>query len=109
MSPMIRWRRLGLMLVARASCGPEAALLGNVSPLLCAARGKHRVLLEQLRVGVVLCKITLGSRQGGSLNELRVHAHRDRARPCFLPLCLSLRVVFPLSGAAVQACYHGDE
>lgn len=43
-----------MMLAARASCGPEAALLGHVSSLLCATWGKHRVLLEQLRVGVVL-------------------------------------------------------
>lgn len=109
MSPVILWRRLGLMLIARASCGPEAGLLGHASSLLCAAWGKHRVLLEQLRIGVVLCKITPGSRQGRSLNEPRVYAHRDRARPCFLLLCLSLRVVFPLSRAAVQACCHGDE
>lgn len=69
MSPVILWRRLGLMLIARASCGPETAPLGHVSFLLCAAWGRHRVLLEQLSVGVVLCKITLGSRQGGGLNE----------------------------------------
>lgn len=69
MSPVILLRRLGLMLISRASCGPETTPLGHVSFLLCAAWGRHRVLLEQLSVSVVLCKITLGSRQGGGLNE----------------------------------------
>lgn len=36
------------MLIARASCEPEAALLGHVSFLLCVAWDKHRFLLENL-------------------------------------------------------------
>lgn len=101
MSPMILWRRLGLMLAARTSCGPEAALLGHVSSLLCATWGKHRVLLEQLRVSVVLCKITPGSRHGGGLNEPRVHALRDRAR---LRALLFASVPFPVRGLSAVTC-----
>lgn len=101
MSPVILWRRLGLTLIARASCGPEAALLGHASSLLCAAWGKHRVLLEQLRVRVVLCKITPGSRQGRGLNEPRVHAHRDRAR---LRALLFASVPFSARGLSTVMC-----
>lgn len=79
-----------------------AAPLGHVSFLLCAAWGKHKVLLEQLRVSVVLCKITLGSRQGGGLNELIVHALRDRAG---LRALLLASVPFPVCGLATVMCH----